>query len=136
MGSYAAEASRSATHNCGEGPKDSATSEAGHGGRDKVKQLLVAQRVTQRSHSYTFVPADRLDEFRGEAKVILKGFDLRANIDDCAGRLQNRRSKEKAQELGRDAVEYIAQVVEFDAFDRLKKVSPFSGMMTYLLWLL
>ncbi|CAM9688666.1 unnamed protein product [Chrysoparadoxa australica] len=65
---------------------------------------------------------EKVGEFRGIVKTILGGQQLllRANIEEAATYLPPGK-REASIEKGREAVEYLASVVEYDAFDKLKK---------------
>jgi hypothetical protein len=55
-------------------------------------------------------------------KRVVKELDLRETLKQGSSYLDSRR-QQKALDAGRDAVEYLASVVEFDAFDKFKNVS-------------
>jgi hypothetical protein len=64
----------------------------------------------------------RIEECRAVVKRVVKELDLRATLRQGSSYLDSRR-QQKALDAGRDAVEYLASVVEFDAFDKFKNVS-------------
>jgi hypothetical protein len=64
----------------------------------------------------------RVEECRAVVKRVVKELDLRETLKQGSSYLDSRR-QQKALDAGRDAVEYLASVVEFDAFDKFKNVS-------------
>lgn len=82
---------------------------------------VVRARETARLLEADLMKGSRMEESRGVVKTILKAYDLRENAYQGVRYLSGDRAQNQAKEIGRDAVEYLASVVEFDAFDKIKK---------------
>mmetsp|Transcript_15378 Transcript_15378/g.22843 ORF Transcript_15378/g.22843 Transcript_15378/m.22843 type:complete len:226 (+) Transcript_15378:39-716(+) len=63
----------------------------------------------------------RIEVCREVVKQIVVGLDLKRNLTEGSYYLRDENASSAAREFARDAVEYLASVVEFDAFDKLQK---------------
>eukprot|EP00611_Tribonema_gayanum_P029485 TRINITY_DN78_c2_g1_i2.p1 TRINITY_DN78_c2_g1~~TRINITY_DN78_c2_g1_i2.p1 ORF type:complete len:266 (-),score=93.87 TRINITY_DN78_c2_g1_i2:492-1226(-) len=82
----------------------------------------VNARETAQLLQQDLLEGKRIAEGRGVVKAIVLGLDLKSSLVQGTYYLSGGgRRQEGAQDRARDAVEYLASVVEFDAWDRFKK---------------